>query len=164
MLAIRWHARFHVFRQLATLLQRKTTIEGLVIEDNAVLENLSPGLDAVVNVTTGVTVSNATALTEVNLPAFTACGGPITIERAPWVTAVSANVLQEVGGSIRLESMDRLTVVTYEAEAPPRLLFFSLFSCCASKFFYRSSLLRFLPRGCLQSPAAPCPPCSPSLR
>ena len=115
MLAIRWHARFHVFRQLATLLQRKTTIEGLVIEDNAVLENLSPGLDAVVNITAGLVVSNMPALTEVTLPSLVATGGGLTFVRLPVCLTVSVPILETVGAGARFESAAVLVNVSAPA-------------------------------------------------
>mmetsp|Transcript_31795 Transcript_31795/g.95555 ORF Transcript_31795/g.95555 Transcript_31795/m.95555 type:complete len:1899 (+) Transcript_31795:340-6036(+) len=84
--------------QLAIVLQNKTTLGGLVLEGCNEIARLSPALDNITTITSGLVLDNLVALTATQLTSLRHVGGGLRIYRNRRMTHISAEALETTGG------------------------------------------------------------------
>eukprot|EP00038_Savillea_parva_P030715 m.79625 g.79625 ORF g.79625 m.79625 type:complete len:2295 (+) comp9306_c0_seq2:357-7241(+) len=82
--------------QLATVLQTKTRLGGLVMEGCLSVTSLSPALDSVVTLDSDLVLDNLLSLTDVDLPNITTLSGGVRIYTNPRITEVNLPLVTDL--------------------------------------------------------------------
>jgi hypothetical protein len=101
--------------QLAQVLQGKTVLGELVIENCPQITSLSPALDSLVNVSTRIVIDNLDALTSVTIPMLARTGSGVRIYGLAGTTSIAMPQLQFIGGTLELDSNTAVTSVAFGA-------------------------------------------------
>ena len=98
--------------QLATILQKKTHLQELVIEDCDKLTTMSPALDALVSVDSRLVLENLKEVKSVELKSLNTTGGELLITKLPVVTSMQLPQLTKVGASLTFYNAYRTTTLS----------------------------------------------------
>ena len=98
--------------QLATILQKKTHLQELVIEDCDKLTTMSPALDALVSVDSRLVLENLKEVKSVELKSLNTTGSELLITKLPVVTSMQLPQLTKVGASLTFYNAYRTTTLS----------------------------------------------------
>lgn len=101
--------------QLNVVLQGKTFLDGLVLDGLTSITSLSPALDSVVNISTGVSVENMPALTDMSIPSVTSIGGGMRITNNTQLLAISLPNVTSISGDMYVFSNARVMTTSFSS-------------------------------------------------
>ena len=98
--------------QLAKLLEKKTTISELVIEDCVKLTTLSPAVDKLKTVSSRIVVDGVSGVTAVNFSALERVGAGVNVLSMSKLQTIEMPVVTFIGGSVVIQICGSLTSVS----------------------------------------------------